>query len=123
MRERKRRGGIFLHVSILFFVSILTTGLFTFITEKQLSDRSVKRGIERLAKQIAEEVRRSVTEYPAYEWFLCYWYEHPDSLDIEKARSSLPGIRISSSVTRNLPSWKRSRRRTGSSAPRLFIPG
>ena len=50
MRERKRRGGIFLHVSILFFVSILTTGLFTFITEKQLSDRSVKRGIERLAK-------------------------------------------------------------------------
>ena len=83
MRERKRRGGIFLHVSILFFVSILTTGLFTFITEKQLSDRSVKRGIERLAKQIAEEVRRSVTEYPAYEWFLCYWYEHPDSLDIE----------------------------------------
>ena len=83
MKERKRRGGIFLHVSILFFVSILTTGLFTFITEKQLSDRSVKRGIERLAKQIAEEVRRSVTEYPAYEWFLCYWYEHPDSLDIE----------------------------------------
>ena len=83
MRERKRRGGIFLHVSILFFVSILTTGLFTFITEKQLSDRSVKRGIERYAKQIAEEVRRSVTEYPAYEWFLCYWYEHPDSLDIE----------------------------------------
>ena len=83
MKENKRKGGIFLHVSILFFISILTTGLFTFITEKQLSDRSVKRGMERHAKQISEEVRRSVTEYPAYDWFLSYWYDHAGELEIE----------------------------------------
>lgn len=83
MNEGKRKGGIILHVAILFFVGIVTTGLLTYFSEQKLSDQSVTKQTEVHAEEIAEEVRRAVTEYPAYEWFLRYWYSHADALDIE----------------------------------------
>ena len=36
-----------------------------------------------LAAEIADEVERSVREYPAWEWLIEYWYDHADTLDIE----------------------------------------
>lgn len=35
------------------------------------------------AEEIADEVKRSVMEYPAYQWLLQYWCENAGEMDIE----------------------------------------
>ena len=83
MRFRKIRVGIIAQVAILFLLGVLVTGLLTYFTEQELSGERVKRQTEQFASQIADEVKRSVQEYPAWEWLLPYWYDHADELDID----------------------------------------
>ena len=83
MGERSRFTGIIYQVTILFLISILAIGLFTYYSQSLLADSNVKRRTEKLAEEVAEEVRASVLEYPAYSWLLNYWYEHWDQMDIE----------------------------------------
>ncbi len=83
MKKEKLRGSIILQVAILFALGVLVTGLLTYFTQQELSGQSVKRQTELYASQISDEVERSVTEYPAWEWLFHYWYTHADAMDID----------------------------------------
>ena len=81
--SQKKTISLIPQVGILFAISVLVIGLITFFTQYAHSDANVKQQTETLAAEVAEEVRLAVTEYPAHEWLLRYWYEHADELDIE----------------------------------------
>ena len=83
MQKKQRRNSLILQVAVLFTISVLLTGFLTYFSQSVLTDASVKKQTEGLASEIADEVKLAVTEYPAYEWLLRYWYEHSDELDIE----------------------------------------
>ena len=83
MRKKIQKVSILLQVAILFAAGVLMTGLLTYFTEHSLSYDSVKQKTEQRAAEIADEVRRAVTEYPAYPWLLQYWLRHPEELEIE----------------------------------------
>ena len=79
----KRNGSIIFQVAALFLAGILITGMLTYFTELELSTGYVTRQTESDASEVAEEVRRSVMEYPSYEWLIRYWYTHADEMDIQ----------------------------------------
>ena len=70
-------------VMLLFALSVLVTGIVTFITQRSLSDSAIRQQTEALASQVAEEVTMAVREYPASDWLLSYWYAYADELEIE----------------------------------------
>ncbi len=81
----KKRGkhSLLLQVLILFSVSVLITGLFTLFTMQRRSDNGVKVQMEDVAAKVVEEVRESLTEYPAWKWLVRYWHTKAEELDIE----------------------------------------
>jgi len=81
--KRKIRTSIILEIAILFVIGILTTGIYAYLGQRRVSDKSVHNQIETEATQLANEVKSAVREYPAYKWLMQYWYEHADELDIE----------------------------------------
>ena len=82
-KKRKIRISIILEVAVLFAAGILTTGIFSWFTQYDVSDVAVQNQTITQANQIANEVRRAVREYPAHNWLLKYWYQHADELEIE----------------------------------------
>ena len=83
MNQKKRNVSIITQVAVFFLIGILMTGFMTYFSETKLYDNSVKKQTELHAAEIADEVTRAVTEYPAYEWLIRYWYAHADTMDIE----------------------------------------
>lgn len=83
MKERPRLTGIINQVTILFLISILAVGLFTYYTQNLIADSTVRKHTENLAEEVAAEVKKAVEEYPAHLWLLNYWYEHWDQMDVE----------------------------------------
>lgn len=83
MQERKKRGSLIKQVAALFAMSVLLVGLLTFFAQRLISYKNIKKQVEILAGQTAEEVMQSVWEYPSYDWLLRFWYENADELDIE----------------------------------------
>ena len=83
MRKSKLKISIIIDVSILFLIGILVTGIITYFAESRLSDTSVKKQTEQKSEEIADETRLAITEFPAYNWLIRYWYSHPLLLDIE----------------------------------------
>ena len=79
----KRKISLLIEVAAIFLIGVLITGALTYICETYLYNNSVKKQTELQASEIAEETRRAVNEYPASQWLIKYWYEHPDELDIE----------------------------------------
>ena len=82
MIGRRRNGSIILQVAALFLAGILVTGMMTYFTEQSLASQYVTRQTEEGASEVADEVMRSVMEYPAWEWLIRYWYTHADTMDI-----------------------------------------
>ena len=82
MKER-RKISLILQVVILSVVCVLLTGFFVDIFLYFRTERNVAASIEYITGQIAEEVKKCVEEYPASDWLLQYWYDHPDELEIE----------------------------------------
>ena len=82
MIGRRRNGSIILQVAALFLAGILVTGMLTYFTEQSLASQYVTRQTEEDASEVADEVMRSVREYPAWEWLIRYWYTHADAMDI-----------------------------------------
>ncbi|MBQ1343344.1 MAG: hypothetical protein IIY40_04205 [Firmicutes bacterium] len=74
--------GIIPQVAILFIISVLATGVITYLSQHILADASVDRYMERVAEEIATDVKQAVTEYHAHDWLMRYWYEHDDELGI-----------------------------------------
>ena len=82
MRARKWSGSIIIQVAALFLAGILITGMMTYFTEQSLSSQYVLEQTEQDAAEVADEVMRSVKEYPAWEWLIRYWYTHADTMEI-----------------------------------------
>ena len=89
----KKRIGIIWQISLLFIIGIAASGILTFLSQRASSEAGVKKEKEKLAAEIADEVKTSVTEYPAYEWLLKYWYEHYEELDVEYDADFGPGTK------------------------------
>ena len=78
-----KRTSLLIQVVILFAIGVLATGVFIYFMSRNMSDVGVKEDVEQFANEAAEEFREIVREYPANEWLLSYWYNHPDTMDIE----------------------------------------
>ena len=61
---------------------LFRSGMLTYFTEQSLASQYVTRQTEENASEVADEVMRSVKEYPAWEWLLRYWYYNADMMDI-----------------------------------------
>ena len=83
MNVSGRKTGIIAQVALLFLVGTLIIGVFTSLTQRAMSTDAVLKQTNTFAGEIAEEVKLCVWEYPAHNWLLRYWFEHPDELDIE----------------------------------------
>lgn len=81
--QRKKKSGLRRQVILLFAACVLLTGILTFFSQGLQSEANVKQQIETNARQIAEEVSAAVTQYPACDWLLEYWFTHAEELDIE----------------------------------------
>lgn len=81
--NKRGRIGIIAQISILFVIGILANGLLVFYSQYKNSDRNVIRAMEIVSTQCAGDAMAAFKEYPAYNWLVEYWYEHPDEMDIE----------------------------------------
>ena len=79
----KKKFKLIPQVLLLFALSVLVTGIVTFLTQRSLSDSAIRQQTEALASQVAEEVNAAIREYPASDWLLSYWYAHADTMEIE----------------------------------------
>ena len=77
------KGTLIRQIAILFLASTFLIGLLTFVTQRISADSSVKSQTETFAKATSDEVVLAVKEYPAYEWFLSYWHNNAENLEIE----------------------------------------
>ena len=82
-QKKKKKGSIIFLVAFLFFISIIVTGLATYVTEMTFYRNSVREQTEYQAADIANEVRAAVREFASYEWLIRYWYNHASELDVE----------------------------------------
>ena len=83
MKHGRLKTSIIVEVAILFVIGILLTGLFTYFSESKMSDLDVKKQTEEKSERIVNETKAAITEFPAYNWLIRYWYDHPLLLDIE----------------------------------------
>lgn len=98
MQIGKKRGSLILQVAALFGVSVLVIGMLTFFAQRILSYRNIKKQVEVVADEIAEEVKQSVWEYPASDWLIHYWYTHAGDLEIEYDVDYGPGTKTEEQV-------------------------
>ena len=91
--RKKRRIGLLRQVAAIFIIGILLTGFNVFSFQSNRSDKAVVRASERIASNVAREVKLAIKEYPAYRWLLQYWYEHHLLLDVEYDVQFGPGTR------------------------------
>ena len=80
---KERSFGIFKQIAILVTIVILAVGFLTYAVNYRLSEQSVKRQTAEFAESISHEVIQSITQYPAYEWLIKYWYDHANTLVVE----------------------------------------
>ncbi len=80
-------------VIFLFALSVLVTGIVTFVIQSSLSDSAIRQQTEALASEISKEVIAAIREYPASDWMLSYWYSHADEMEIEYDVEYNPGTK------------------------------
>lgn len=83
MKPLRKKIGIIRQVAILFALGVLVIGFLTAMTQYSLANTGVMSQTESFAAMISEETEKAVREYPAYEWLIRYWHEHPDQMNIE----------------------------------------
>ena len=74
--------GIIVQVTLLALAGLALIGIITNLSQRRMADTSIKMHGEAIASEMASEVVDSVCEYPAYRWYLRYWYEHSDEMDV-----------------------------------------
>ena len=92
MKVKKRpQIGIIRQVAVFFAVGVLLTGILFHISQRVMTDRSVRDQTETLAARISAEVKMAVTEYPGYRWLITYWHDRCGEMDIEYDAEYAPG--------------------------------
>ena len=89
----KKSISIIWQIALLFIIGILASGVLTFLSQHATSEEGVKSEREKMAAEVTDAVKTAVTEYPAHEWLLKYWYKNHDQLDIEYDVDYGPGTR------------------------------
>ena len=89
----KKSISIIWQIALLFIIGILASGVLTFLSQHATSEEGVKSEREKMAAEVTDAVKTAVTEYPAHEWLLKYWYNNYDQLDIEYDVDYGPGTR------------------------------
>ena len=72
MKKDKIKIGIIPLVAVLFAISILVTGVSVYFSQRFSTDDSVRKQMEKLAAEVADETEMAIKEYPAYEWLIKY---------------------------------------------------
>ena len=70
-------------VLVFFLIAIIATAVLSFFILKHNADNKIRNQKEDLAEDIAQDIVETVKGYPTYEWFLSYWYQHADEMDVE----------------------------------------
>ena len=81
--KHRARHSLFIQVLAFFAAGVLLTGIFTMLTMQYRANKRVTVQMERVASSVAEEVRKSITEYPCWKWLVRYWHTNAEELDIE----------------------------------------
>ena len=81
--KHQYKPGIILQILTLVTLGLLIIGVITYFSQYRIADADTKEVAEEFASRVADEVKESVQEYPAYPWLLRYWYEHSEDMDIE----------------------------------------
>ena len=63
--RKKRRIGLLRQVAAIFIIGILLTGFNVYSFQSNRSDKAVVRASERIASNVAREVKLAIKEYPA----------------------------------------------------------
>ena len=82
-RTGRKKRGISAQLTHIIIFGILIAGVFTYLLQYTVSVKKVKDEIGQRASATARELISALREYPAYEWYLSYWYENADRLDVE----------------------------------------
>ncbi len=83
MIKGRKSFGIIWQVAILFVLGTLVVSIWTYFSQRELSENLVIESTEHRAESIAKEVRRTIEQYPAHDALMKYWYDHYKELDIE----------------------------------------
>ena len=81
--KHQYKPGIILQILTLVTLGLLIIGVITYFSQYRIADADTKEVAEEFASRVADELKESVQEYPAYPWLLRYWYEHSEDMDIE----------------------------------------
>ncbi len=83
MEKEKKKIGIIPLVAVMFAISVFVTGISVYFSQRASNNESVRKQVEKLAAEVAEETAMALKEYPTYEWLMEYWYLHSSELDVE----------------------------------------
>lgn len=81
--SEKRRGSIIIQVTLMFVLCVVITGMITYVSQRNRSDKLVKDQLEFRAGRLAAETSKIIHDYAAYAWILDYWHNHAKEMDIE----------------------------------------
>ncbi len=93
MKNKGKTVGIIKQVALLFLVSILSTGLLTFLSQRMMAKTEVRQQTESIAATISQEMGLAIKEYPSYEWLMKYWHANWEEMDIEYDVDFSPGTK------------------------------
>ncbi len=99
--RKKYKVGLVFQVAIFFVIGVVVTGLLAYGILERVYESGVKTQKETLASQISNETRDLITEYPAWEWMLDYWFKNSDKLDLEYDAGEKTDIKARAFVKRN----------------------
>ncbi len=87
------KTGIIMQIHLAVIIGMIVIGIITYFSQYRLAEASKKSEAARFSTEVAEEVERSVKEYPAYGWLLKYWYENHDEMEIEYDADFTDGVK------------------------------
>ena len=82
-KNQKRKRGLSAQINILIVIGVLIAGVITYFWQYLAAMEEIRKITGIHAAEAAMGMISAVTEYPAYEWLLEYWYENAESLDVE----------------------------------------
>ena len=77
-RTGKKKRGISAQLIHIIIFGILIAGVFTYLLQYTASVKKIRDEIGQRASATVKELISALREYPAYEWYLSYWYENAD---------------------------------------------
>ena len=81
--EKKKKVSLLFQIAILFIVGVTLIGALSIVALYWFSTRHVMERLETSGKSIAADMKGFISDFPAHEWLLRYWYEHYDEMEIE----------------------------------------